>query len=65
MANHDSSAVFRTLHIPNFRNYMAGNFISQAGMWVQRIAVGWLTWELYHGTLGRCPCRPHGPAKGN
>lgn len=46
MADHDSSAVFRTLHIPNFRNYMAGNFISQAGMWVQRIAVGWLTWEL-------------------
>jgi len=46
MAKTGSSAVFRTLQIPNFRNYMAGNFASQAGMWVQRIAVGWLTWEL-------------------
>ena len=46
MADPGSSAVFRTLQIPNFRNYMAGNFFSQAGMWVQRIAVGWLTWEL-------------------
>jgi len=46
MAEPGSSAVFRTLQIPNFRNYMAGNLFSQAGMWVQRIAVGWLTWEL-------------------
>ncbi|MBK18066.1 MAG: hypothetical protein CMM52_04415 [Rhodospirillaceae bacterium] len=41
-----STAVFRTLKIPNFRNYMAGNLVSQIGLWVQRIAVGWLTWEL-------------------
>ncbi len=46
MAEPGSSAIFRTLQIPNFRNYMAGNLASQAGMWVQRIAVGWLTWEL-------------------
>ncbi|NKB20577.1 MAG: MFS transporter [Alphaproteobacteria bacterium] len=46
MADPGSSAAFRTLQIPNFRNFMIGNFFSQAGMWVQRIAVGWLTWEL-------------------
>ena len=46
MAESGNTAVFRTLKIPNFRNYMFGNFFSQAGMWAQRIAVGWLTWEL-------------------
>ena len=46
MTQQSSSAVFRTLKISNFRNYMIGNFFSQAGMWVQRIAIGWLTWEL-------------------
>ena len=39
-------ALLRTLRIPDFRNYMAGNFFGQLGMWVQRIAVGWLTWQL-------------------
>ena len=38
--------VQRTLSIPNFRNYMAGNFVSQIGMWTQRIGVQVLTWEL-------------------
>lgn len=38
--------IWRTLTIPNYRNYTAGNFASQTGMWVQRIAIGWLTWEL-------------------
>ena len=40
------SAVWRTMHLPNYRNYMIGNLFSQFGMWVQRIAVAWLTWEL-------------------
>jgi MFS family permease len=39
-------ALSRTLRVPNFRNYMAGNFLGQLGMWVQRIAIGWLTWQL-------------------
>lgn len=39
-------ALSRTLKIANFRNYMAGNFCSQLGMWIQRIAIAWLTWEL-------------------
>ena len=42
------SAAWRTLRIPNYRNYMSGNFVSQIGMWVQRVAVQWLTWELTH-----------------
>ncbi|HSR55332.1 MAG TPA: MFS transporter, partial [Alphaproteobacteria bacterium] len=44
----DLSVVWRTLSLANFRNYTAGNFASQLGMWVQRIAVQWLTWELTH-----------------
>ncbi len=44
----DSGAaqVWRTLNIPNFRNYMAGNFVSQVGLWTQRVGVQWLTWQL-------------------
>lgn len=39
-------AIARVLKIRDYRNYMVGNFFSQLGMWVQRMAVGWLTWEL-------------------
>ncbi len=38
--------IARTFGIANYRNYTLGNFASQLGMWVQRIAIGWLTWEL-------------------
>ena len=30
----------------NFRHYVYGNSFSQFGIWVQRVAVAWLTWEL-------------------
>lgn len=30
----------------NFRLYVSGNAVSLVGLWTQRIAVGWLTWEL-------------------
>lgn len=30
----------------NFRLYVSGNSVSLVGLWIQRIAVGWLTWEL-------------------
>jgi len=30
----------------NFRIYAIGNALSLVGLWVQRVAVGWLTWEL-------------------
>ena len=30
----------------NYAIYMSGNSISLVGFWVQRLGVGWLTWEL-------------------
>jgi MFS family permease len=30
----------------NFGIYSAGSSVSLVGMWMQRIAIGWLTWEL-------------------
>jgi len=36
----------RALTHRNFALYMAGNSISLIGMWVQRLAMGWLIWEL-------------------
>jgi len=32
--------------LPNFSWYMGGQTIALVGMWAQRIAIGWLTWEL-------------------
>lgn len=31
-----------------YRIYTEGNFISLIGTWVQRVATGWLAWELTH-----------------
>jgi MFS family permease len=36
------------LQNPNFGIYSAGNAVSLIGMWMQRIAVGWLAWQLTH-----------------
>lgn len=30
----------------NYRLYVIGNLFSTSGNWVQRVAMGWLTWEL-------------------
>jgi predicted MFS family arabinose efflux permease len=30
----------------NYRRYLGGNFASTIGIWTQRTAIGWLTWEL-------------------
>lgn len=38
--------IAHALRLPNYGIYMAGNSISMVGMWMQRVAVGWLTWEL-------------------
>ncbi|MGP1393917.1 MAG: MFS transporter [Inquilinaceae bacterium] len=38
--------IFATLGQHNYGVYMAGNAGSLVGLWMQRIAVGWLTWEL-------------------
>ncbi len=39
-------AIQRALQNPNYRTYVIGNTTSHFGQWAQRIAVGWLTWEL-------------------
>lgn len=31
---------------PQFASYTVGNLLSHVGDWAQRLAVGWLTWEL-------------------
>ncbi len=35
----------------NFAIYSAGSAVSLIGMWMQRIAIGWLTWELTQSGL--------------
>ncbi len=39
-------AILQALRTPNYAIYAAGNSISLIGFWMQRIAVGWLVWEL-------------------
>lgn len=39
-------AIGRALSNRNFAIYTAGNIPSVLGTWVQRVAVGWLTWQL-------------------
>jgi MFS family permease len=38
--------ILEALRTPNYAIYAAGNSISLIGFWMQRIAVGWLIWEL-------------------
>lgn len=38
----------QTLGQPNYGIYVAGNSLSLIGSWMQRVAVGWLAWELSH-----------------
>ncbi len=38
--------VARAFRIPNYRVFATGNFISQIGYWIQRVAQAWLTWQL-------------------
>ncbi|MEZ5931867.1 MAG: MFS transporter [Alphaproteobacteria bacterium] len=38
----------QTLAQPNYGMYVAGNSVSLIGSWMQRVAVGWLAWELSH-----------------
>ena len=44
----DFSALRSTLANRNFAIFTAGNGISVIGSWMQRVAVGWLTWDLTH-----------------
>ena len=45
---YDFSGVRRVFSNRNFAIYAAGNSISLVGLWVQRLAVGWLAWDLTH-----------------
>ena len=38
----------QTLTLRYYRLYVFGNVTSNLGMWTQRVAMGWLTWELTH-----------------
>jgi predicted MFS family arabinose efflux permease len=40
--------ILRTLGQRNYGLYAAGNSVSLVGTWMQKIAVGWLAWELTH-----------------
>ena len=46
----------QVLRIRNYRIFTIGNSISLIGVWIQRIAVGWLAWQLTHSGfwLGMC-----------
>jgi MFS family permease len=39
-------AIVSALANRNYRIFACGNLISHIGTWVQRVAVGWLTWKL-------------------
>ncbi len=42
------AAIRSALSNPNYGKYTIGSVCSHMGTWVQRVAVGWLTWELTH-----------------
>ena len=42
--------ILQTLRHPNFGIYTAGHTVSHIGTWMQRLAVGWLAWELTQST---------------
>ena len=39
------------LSIADYRWYALGNFCSMTGLWIQRVAIGWLVWELSHSAV--------------
>ncbi|MBT6117608.1 MAG: MFS transporter [Rhodospirillaceae bacterium] len=43
--------ILGALHHRNFAIYTLGNAVSLTGTWMQRVAIGWLTWELTHSGL--------------
>ncbi|MFL6303965.1 MAG: MFS transporter [Candidatus Sulfotelmatobacter sp.] len=51
MASLIESPLALPLRNSNYGIYSLGNAISLIGTWMQRISVGWLTWELTHSGL--------------
>jgi MFS family permease len=43
--------IFRALHYRNFRLFFMGQSISLIGTWMQRIALGWLVYQLTHSAF--------------
>lgn len=41
-----NGGIARAFSNRNYRIYTSGNFVSLIGTWVQRVATGWLTWDL-------------------
>lgn len=42
------AAIRSALENRNYRYYATGNVLSHFGSWIQRVAIGWLAWELTH-----------------
>ena len=53
------SNILTALRIRNYRVYMVGSIFSLTGFWMQRIAIGWLTWELTGSSF--CRASSSGP----
>lgn len=51
MASLLGSRLALPLRNANYGIYAAGNAVSLIGTWMQRISIGWLTWELTHSGL--------------
>jgi MFS family permease len=41
----------RSLAEPNCRIYFGGSLLAWTGMWMQRVAIGWMAWELSESTF--------------
>jgi MFS family permease len=46
MAGLKGGGIARALRHRQYRRFAGGDFVSLIGNWVQRVAVGWLTWQL-------------------
>lgn len=44
------TGILAALRLPTYSLYFWGNFASMTGTWMQRMAIGWLVWELTSST---------------
>ncbi len=69
---HSSGSLRKLFSNRNYTLYTSANGVSLVGLWIQRLAVGWLTWQLTHSAfwLGviafadLCPTLVIGPLAG-
>jgi hypothetical protein len=45
-SNTGFTSVLRILRQPEYGIYTLGNGVSLVGLWMQRVAIGWLAWDL-------------------